>query len=415
MEGSELIMNNQYGKFSDDGMEYIITTPNTPRHWQNYLWNGKFLSIFSHLAQGKALCQDSQGYRTNLITSRMVYILDTDSNEMWTANGLPIRDDYKYNCVHGMGYSKISITYNEIESIFTAFVPSEDECEIWSVEFKNTGGRERNLKIIPFFGTAIHGAHEGSFPAAHAYFDNDVQGVIGSNVVRFGSHFSHETTGRTEDGFFVTDVTVTGFDCSLRAFIGEYNTEMFPYAVIKGGCTNSACEFEQIVFALETTITLKPNETKKINTIAGVTKEKEVISLMKNKYFNNNFIDLELKKIKEGFIKEINNIQISTTNSEFDLFFNTWLKHQLNFNSVWARVYFNGFRDLCQDAENYSIINLEGAKKRFIKVLSYQYANGYAPRAWGEGTVIEQDYSDSPVWITSTVYGIIKEEAILIF
>ncbi len=403
--------NGSYGNFENNGKTFNINTPDTPCQWQNYIWNKEFLCIFSQIGQGKSLKQDSNGVRTNLITSRMVYIIDEETNEFWTANGLPVNKGYEdFNCEHGLGYSEISLTYKGIKTAYRVFVPQDDNCEIWTIALENLSGRKRKLKVIPYFGTAIHGAHEGSFPAAHAHFDEEACAVVGSNVVRFGSHFSHETVGRTEDGFFTMDAELSGYDSNERKFVGEYYNELTPLAVLNGGCTNSACEFEKIIFALETKLEMDASEKRTVNTIAGVTKDADEISALRAKYFNNDTIEKEFKRANEYYLNKVDNVNITTPYKEFDTFFNIWLKHQLNFNSQWARVYFNGYRDLSQDAQSYTAIDKNTAKERFLKVLSYQYGSGYAPRAWGENVIIDQDYSDSPVWIAFTVDSIIKED-----
>ncbi len=404
-------MNNNWGYFNDNGSQYVITTPNTPRHWQNYIWNSRFLSIVSHLAQGSGLKQEPDGSRTNLVTGRMVYIIDQDTKEFWTANGMPVHKNYEdFKCTHGFGFTDISLKYSDIRSSYRIFVPRNETCEIWTITLKNEGDTTRNISLIPYFSTSIHGTHEGSFPAAYADFNNEIQGIMGSNVIRFGSHFAHDTVGKTDDGYFVMDSKVDGYDCARRKFIGEYDTELAPLAVQNGGCTNSKCEFEQIAFVLQSNITLEPGQSVCVNAIAGVSGDVAEINAIKAKYFNGDAIENELKAVTEKFTSEIDTINITAPDKDLEMFFNTWLKHQLNFNSVFARVYFNGFRDLCQDAENYAIINLEHARQRFMKVLTYQYGSGYAPRAWGGGEVIDQDYSDSPVWLVFTTKSIINED-----
>jgi len=39
----------QYGHFSPDSLEYIVTNPNTPRPWINYLTNEKYRTDFTPL------------------------------------------------------------------------------------------------------------------------------------------------------------------------------------------------------------------------------------------------------------------------------------------------------------------------------------------------------------------------------
>ncbi len=400
-----------YGGFKNDGKTFNINTPNTPCQWQNYIWNKEFLCIFSQIGQGKSLKQDSNGVRTNIITSRMVYIIDEETGEFWTANGLPVNKGYEnYDCEHALGYSQITSEFNGIKTCYRVFVPQDDNCEIWTITVENLTDKRRKIKVIPYFGTAIYGQHEGSFPAAYATYDEASNAIVGSNVVRFGSHFSHETVGRTEDGFFTMDCNLSGYDTNERKFIGEYYNELTPLAIINGGCTNSICEFEKIIFALETKLEIEPGEVKTVNTIAGVTKESNEINSLRNKYFADGVIEKEFRRANDYYLGKVDNVNITTPYEEFDTFFNIWLKHQLNFNSQWARVYFNGYRDLSQDAQSYTAIDKNTSKERFLKVLSYQYGSGYAPRAWGENVIIDQDYSDSPVWIAFTIDSIVKED-----
>ena len=55
----------EYGHFSPDGLEYVVTNPVTPRPWINYLTNDKYCSIISHCAGGYSFYKDC---RTNRLT-----------------------------------------------------------------------------------------------------------------------------------------------------------------------------------------------------------------------------------------------------------------------------------------------------------------------------------------------------------
>ncbi|MHB0997821.1 MAG: hypothetical protein ACYC27_01130 [Armatimonadota bacterium] len=57
---------SHYGYFSDDGKEYIITRPDTPRPWINYLSNEKYCALCSHTGGGYSFYETS-GY--NRITT----------------------------------------------------------------------------------------------------------------------------------------------------------------------------------------------------------------------------------------------------------------------------------------------------------------------------------------------------------
>lgn len=399
------------GEFVNEGRGFRITTAATPRPWLNYMWNDQFLSIVSQTAAGRGLQQDDQGRRVNLISDRRAYVLDVDTGRWFSAAGLPVDEaPPDFSCTHEPGCTTIEQARDDLASSWRIFVPRREPCELWTLKLRNAGDKPRRLKVILCFHTDIPGKHEGSLPAAHAAYDEQLGAVIGSNVVRFGSWYSHETVGRTEDGFFAIDAPISGFDACKRAFAGTYGSYDQPAALVRGdGCTNSICEFESITFALETTLELAPGESRRIDGIAGAHRNKEHIEELKKQFFADGAIDAECRGVLEEARLSTAAIEISTPESTFDLLFNGWLKHQLRFNATWARVYFNGFRDLCQDTANYAAVDFEVAWAKFTQVLSHQHDNGFAPRAWCEGELIEQDYSDSPVWIAPTAATMVRE------
>ena len=50
----------RYGYFDDERREYVITTPDTPYPWINYLGCEKFFSMFSNTAGGYCFYRDSR-------------------------------------------------------------------------------------------------------------------------------------------------------------------------------------------------------------------------------------------------------------------------------------------------------------------------------------------------------------------
>ena len=48
----------KYGYFTDDGLEYVITTPHTPRDWFNFFWNPTYLACAGNSMNGCSLYQN---------------------------------------------------------------------------------------------------------------------------------------------------------------------------------------------------------------------------------------------------------------------------------------------------------------------------------------------------------------------
>ena len=82
----------EYGHWSEDGKEYIITERKTPRHWYNYYFNDTYNAFMSQVGFGEGFCQDDMGNRITLVKDRCVYVCDRDKNEWHTAVGFPLSE-----------------------------------------------------------------------------------------------------------------------------------------------------------------------------------------------------------------------------------------------------------------------------------------------------------------------------------
>ena len=402
---------NEFGEFEGDGGVFSIKNPRTPRPWLNYLWNEQYLAILDQFGSGTGLRQDRDGRRVNLVADRAVYIIEPDAGRWWLASGHPAGPSVEhYECLHEPGGTTIRTEAHGINCEWSICVACDEPAELWQLVVRNVSDKVRRIRIIPAYSTSIEGAHEGTVPAAHAFFDSELQAIIGSNVVRFGSWYSHETHGRTEDGCFLCDQPPAAYDCCKRKFTGVYGSLTAPEAVTSiTGCNNSVCEFEKIIFALDVEIVLEPGESHMVQAVAAAQRSREHIKSLRERFLVPGGIAAEQQRVRKAVFDGLGDLTIETPDQELNRFYNTWLKHQLQFNSTWARVYFNGFRDICQDTANLTAFDYDAAAERFRNVLRHQHDSGYAPRAWCQGELINQDYSDSPVWITFTAYALVME------
>ena len=399
-------MKNTYGHFAKEGKEYVITNPRTPRHWYNYLWNDQYITFTSQVGYGEGFVQDEMGRRVMLLANRQVYLVDTEENESWTANGLPLNTGYtNFECTHGLGFTNIRLEYRGIQSAFRIFVPREDRCEIWSIRIKNNRTTPCRLKAIPYFKTAMDGFYRPQgYEMGRADFDASLQAVVGRNYTAFAG-----PEDRVVLGYFTAEEKVSGYDARNDAFVGPYSDESAPEAVLEGGCRNSECYAEKICFALENTIELQPGEERELNFIAGVALEPEEIAILREKFLVPGGVQAEYESTIAKLAGDIDGVSINTPDEGLNLLFNGFLKHQTSMGSRWARVRHNGFRDTNCDCECLGIVNPELAWIRAKRILSYQYSNGFAPRTFLDGKVLDRNYADNTVWITFNIYHLLKE------
>ncbi len=90
----------QYGFLDDARREYVITRPDTPLPWINYLGNQDFLSLISNTAGGYSFYRDARlrrltRYRYNSVPTdaggRYIYLRDDASGEFWSPTWQPVR------------------------------------------------------------------------------------------------------------------------------------------------------------------------------------------------------------------------------------------------------------------------------------------------------------------------------------
>ena len=150
----------KYGYYDNENKEYVITRPDTPAPWMNYLGNGQFSSIISNNAGGLIFDRDPGSFRItrynfNNIPSdrpgRYLYFKDTENGEVWSPTWQPVKAPLDfYETRHGMGYTKIAAKKNGINSEITYFIPQGAHYEVWAVKIKNCSETSNKLKLFSY-------------------------------------------------------------------------------------------------------------------------------------------------------------------------------------------------------------------------------------------------------------------------
>jgi len=396
----------EYGHWSEDGKEYIITERKTPRHWYNYYFNDTYNAFMSQVGFGEGFCQDDMGTRITLVKDRCVYVCDRDKNEWHTAVGLPLSESYDlYECHHGLGYSTIICEKNGIRSEYTVFVPIDGDCELWSVKLKNLRKTNARLSVVSFTDTRCDGSYT---PQGYNSNAVDYKSELGAIALFLqGKKFGGKKADWYE--YMLGGDDICGYDCRRNAFIGVYGSKERPEAFSETvGCKNSACCTEKMCFALESECSLSAGESKTVCFRIGHAESKEKIIALR-KQTTAEAVASELEALKARRLKEIDGVSIKTPDERLDLAFNSFYKYATNMGSRWARVRHNGYRDIASDTECYGAFNPEGAWERFKRLLTYQYSTGYCPRTFIDGSIKPNNFSDCAVWITFTAYALVME------
>lgn len=410
----------EYGDFSPDGKEYIITRPDTPRPWINYLWNDQYCAIFSQTGGGYSFYEPPEGdvsKRTNLTRGtlhlirttrndqpgRWIYLRDDDTGDYWTINWQPVQKRLDgYECKHGLGYSIIESKYKGIIGQFRIFVPFGAPVEIWTIKVKNDTADKKRISVYTLIEWALDGffAHTNPYGFIHATYDRKLQALV---ISCDSPHFPNSKPM----GFMGADFNPDGYDCRRESFVGKYSSLATPVVVKEGSCNNSSACGEDTVGVLNHRVNLEPGQEKNFNIVVGTADSPEEIDRLLKLYLNPEKVEAEWKSVRAHWNKLIELITIDTPEPDLDRLVNIWLKYQLSLCGRWVRGYGYGFRDILQDAEALFLLNPEQARNNMLKALRHQYKEGNAVRAWGP--LDKRDYKDSPVWIIFTLAAYLKE------
>ena len=150
----------QYGYFDNEKREYVITRPDTPEPWANYLGSPEYGALISNNAGGYSFVKSGANGRILRYyfndfdqPGRYIYIRDDESKDYWSASWQPVGkplDLYESRCRHGLGYTEIEAAYSGIETKALYYVPDGKTYEVWRLRVTNKSDRARKLTLTGF-------------------------------------------------------------------------------------------------------------------------------------------------------------------------------------------------------------------------------------------------------------------------
>ncbi len=414
-------MEYKYGYFNESGDEFIITAPNTPRPFDNFLFNDACyanvhqtgIGCFDYQINGTEGIQlytgvgricDYDVFGKDHLYNRLVFIRDNETGEFWTLNWEPVCHPYQsYKCTQGLGYTIVENKTSDTMAKLRLFVPTgNDACEIWKLSVKNEGAKKRSYSIFTY--SQIQFKFKWGFDS---YGDTMFRGTRfdeGRNTFYMNKHpFIKPHNYLT--AFMVADEKITGSEGCQNVFIGEYGTIASPEVVRTGESKNSIGSANATICSLRFDIELDVGENKDISLLLGAGECEDDSIRFADKYLANQDEYFEATK---NYYKALYNKNHITTNDEhFDRLINFWGKHATHFGATWCRWGYNGYRDIVQHGFGVVSFKNERTKQILKEAIQNQYASGMAVRGWNP--VDTKAYSDSALWLEFTLTAYLRE------
>lgn len=418
----------KYGYFDNINKEFVITRPDTPTPWINYLGCDEYCALISNTAGGYSFHKDPKNkritrYRYNNVPvdrpGRYIYVRDQKTGEYWSASWQPVVDkkNYKYECRHGMGYTRIRSAYKGISTETNYFVPLNETLEFWVLRITNNTKNARRLKLFTY----------AEFCLWQAEMDmTDFQYTLNiASAVNDGNTIFHQTgyapkAGRYGLAYFNSSEEISGYDCDRESFIGPYRSEANPEAVEGGKSLDSVASGGNPISSVSCNITLKKGETKEIIFILGVADTKQDAKKTIRSYSGVRKVNAKLDELRSYWGDYLSNYQAETPDHKVNAMVNIWNQYQCRTTFNWSRFasYYEagigrgmGFRDSNQDTLGVVHAIQDRVKTRIIELASNQFKNGSSYHKFFPLTKTgdKGGYSDDPLWLILASSAYIKE------
>lgn len=442
----------RYGYFDDKNKEYVITQPDTPRSWSNYLGSTEYGAIITNNAGGYSFYKSAaQGrfvrLRFNSLPldqpGRYVYLHDHESKDFWSASWQPVGkplSEYKSECRHGTAYTAISSEYAGIHAEITYFVPLGKDFECWHVKITNLSQKPRQLSAFTFveYGANWNAGDDlGNLQYSQFIVKMDVTGNLidhGSNVSLpfMPDDFEEKDQGR-HTFLALLGADIAGYDTDRDAFLGPYRTYANPIAVERGHCSNSVGVGDNACGTLQSKIQLNPGETKELLVLMGVGSAQDAGKQAAAEFSSMDTVRKELAKLKEHWHGRIAGMSAKTPDAELNSMLNMWGPFNCLMTFAWSRaaslIYAGerdglGYRDTVQDILGVLHAIPDEARQRLELMITGQVSTGgamqvvkqFSHKPGRETPPTEDEYrSDDCLWLFNAIPAYAKETGDLAF
>ena len=431
----------RFGYFDDQQREYVITRPDTPLPWLNYLGNEAYFGIISNTAGGYSFYRDARlrrltRYRYNNaprdIGGRYLYLRDSATGEYWSPTWQPTLtalDDY--TCRHGIGYTTIQSTYRDVTAQVRYFVPQGSNLEVWQVKVTNHRVKAAELSLFSFVEFCLWDANDDMTNFQRNFSIGEVE--IENGVIYHKTEYRER---RDHFAYFACSAPLAGFDTSRDEFLGVYRGFDQPLVVEAGESKNSVAHGWAPIGSHHVKLKLAPGETQSINFILGYQENprdakfeapgvinKVTVKPIIAHYLDSANIDAAFETLRQYWDGLLGVLQVSTPDEHTNRMVNIWNAYQcmVTFNmSRSASGYESGigrgmgFRDSNQDLLGFVHMIPERAKERILDIASTQFENGgayhqYQPLTKRGNNAVGSNFNDDPLWLVLGVAAYIKE------
>ncbi len=433
----------KFGYFDDQNREYVITRPDTPLPWINYLGCQDYFGIISNTAGGYSFYRDARlrrltRYRYNNVPmdcgGRYIYIRDHETGRFWSPSWQPTRHELSgYSCQHGLGYTIIGSTYDGIKASTRYFVPLDENIEIWQLTVTNQRPMRARISVFASIEFCLWDAQDDASNFQRNFNTGEVEIEDGAIY-----HKTEYRERRNHFAYFACSEQIAGFDTSREAFLGPYRGWDQPAAVAGGKLTNSIAYGWSPIGAHQVAFELAPGESRQIIFVLGYyenplaqkfdppgsqTINKKLVKPVISKYLRTAEAERAFEDLRQHWDRLLHIFQVDTPDPHTNRMVNIWNPYQCmaTFNLSRSASFYEsgigrglGFRDSNQDLLGFVQMAPTRARERILDLAATQLPSGgayhqYQPLTKRGNNDIGSGFNDDPHWLIVGVSAYLKE------
>jgi len=431
----------RYGHFDDDHREYVITRPDTPVPWINYLGTDEYFGIISNTAGGYSWHRDARlrrltRYRYNNVPGdtggRYLYLRDDASGEYWSPTWQPTRTPLDaYECRHGMSYTTISSAKSGIAAKTLYFAPRNETLEVWQVTVTNDRDTPAELSLFSSVEFALWDGQDDGTNYQRNYSTGEVE--VANGVIYHKTEYRER---RDHFAYFACSEPLAGFDTQREAFLGPYRGFHEPLGVELGKLSNSIAHGWSPHGAHHVKLALQPGEAREVIFVlgywenprdakfeaTGVINKASVIPVI-DRWLRPETVRDAVAELRAYWDELLDVLVVYTPDADTNRMVNVWNAYQcmVTFNMSRSVSSYEtgisrgmGFRDSCQDLLGSVQLVPGPARQRIIDLAATQFASGgayhqYQPLTKTGNDAIGSGFNDDPLWLVLGVAAYLKE------
>jgi cellobiose phosphorylase len=431
----------RYGYFDDDRREYVITRPDTPVPWINYLGTDGHFGTVSNTAGGFSWNVDARlrrltRYRYNNVPGdtggRYLYLRDDASGEYWSPSWQPTRTPLdSYECRHGLSYTEIASSRSGIAAKTLYFVPQGENLEVWRSEVTNNRETPAELSLFSSVEFALWDGQDDATNYQRNYSTGEVEVV--DEVIYHKTEYRER---RNHFAYFACSEPLAGFETQREAFLGPYRGFHEPAAVERGELNNSIAHGWSPHGAHHVKLTLQPGETKEVIFLLGYWENpreakfsslgvinKSLVKPVIERWLDPETVRAGLADLKSYWDSMLSVLSVDTPENDTNRMVSIWNAYQclVTFNMSRSVSGYEtgisrgmGFRDSCQDLLGSVQLVPERSRERILDIAATQFASGgayhqYQPLTKTGNDAIGSGFNDDPAWLVLAVAAYLKE------